>query len=301
MEHTRVSMAGVMASSGGAILAAASAVLLSTSLAFANPDGGTKVKPISQGPIGGGKTHLGVMPDQNVLDLPMQPVKLGDKPQFVPPPKPIPADPPEDEAGQDPRDTPPPTFFGETIDTATNSIIYVIDISGSMSIVSNAFEDENGKIISNGNRLDRAKAELKRSIAGLSDSFFFNVIIFDECTSQCWGSKQQASPGNKANAFAWIEALQPDGWTNTGLAVQSALSDKDNKTIVLLSDGAPNFLDCAMNYVGSFDDHAKLIRSANTQNAVVNTFGIGIANDQDARGFMMRVASENGGTYTDVN
>ena len=134
-----------------------------------------------------------------------------------------------------------------------------------------------------------------------SDNFFFNVFIYDECTNSCWSVKQQANAGNKANAYTWIDAVQPDGWTNTGLGVQTALGDKENKTIILLSDGAPNFLDCAMNYVGSFDDHAKLIRSANTQNAVVNTFGIGINNDVDARGFMMRVASENGGTYTDVN
>ena len=129
----------------------------------------------------------------------------------------------------------------------------------------------------------------------------FNVYFYDECVVGCWPFKQVADDANKAADNAFIDGMQPDGWTNTGLAVQTALGDKENLTVVLLSDGSPNFLDCSMNYVGSFDDHARLIRSSNTQNAKINTFGIGIASDPDARAFMQRVASENGGSYTDVN
>jgi hypothetical protein len=52
--------------------------------------------------------------------------------------------------------------------------------------------------------------------------------------------------------------------------------------------------------VGSFDDHANLIRMANTQAATVQTFGIGVSSDSAARSFMQRVASENNGTYTEI-
>jgi hypothetical protein len=44
------------------------------------------------------------------------------------------------------------------------------------------------------------------------------------------------------------------GFTNTGLGVATALQDKSNKEVVLLSDGEPNFMDCACNYVGSYDE-----------------------------------------------
>ena len=95
--------------------------------------------------------------------------------------------------------------------------------------------------------------------------------------------------------------MQPDGWTNTGLAVQTSLSDKSNMTIVLLSDGSPNFLDCAMNYVGSFEQHREVIRNENTQGATIDAFGIGITSDADARSFMMALAAESGGSYVEIN
>ncbi len=289
---TRISMTGVVASTGGSILTAA-VVLLSSSLALANP-------PATQtaGAPYGGPTQL----PNSGLDLPMTPVFFGDELPSDAEDAPEPQNDDENEqAGEDPRDVPPPVFFGEEIDSSRDSLVFVVDLSGSMSIMaSGSFEDENGNITT-GNRLDRAKAELKKSIQGLPDNFLFNIVVYDECVFSCWNEKQEATAPNKSNAFAWIDALRPDGWTNTGLAVQSALTDKEISSIVLLSDGAPNFLDCAMNYVGSFEDHANLIRTANTQGAVVDTFGIGVSGDAAARTFMQRVAADNGGTYTEID
>lgn len=288
IEHTRMSVASVVATSGGSV--AAACLLLSASLVFASPT----TKP-GQGGSQGSGAPVGAIAG---LDLPMGAPVYG-KPAVAPAAPWVPEQNTDD--GDDPRDTPPPTFFGEDLEAETDSILYVIDNSGSMSIVSNPFEDQNGQIIASGNRLDRAKAELKRSIGGLPESFYFNIFFYDECAMAWQATKQPATDANKSAAFAWIDAVQPDGWTNTGFAVQTALADKENTQIVLLSDGAPNFLDCAMNYVGSFDEHANLIKTANTQGAVINTFGIGISSDPDARSFMVRVAAENGGTYNEVN
>jgi hypothetical protein len=289
-QQTRISVANVVTTSAGTVLACA--LTLSASLAVANPNTGNGYT----GPNFGGDHGAALM------DLPMTPPVLGGDPTppNQEPPVTIPTEEDTDD-GDDPRDTPPPTFFGEEIDAEKDSIIYVIDQSGSMSLSIDPFEDQNGEIVTSGNRLDRAKAELKRSIGALPETFYFNVVFYDECVSSCWSAKQQATTANKQAAFSWIDAIQPDGWTNTGLAVQSALTDKDNKAIVLLSDGSPNFVDCAMNYVGSFDTHKSMIRGENTQNAVVNTFGIGISNDNDARTFMQQVASENGGSYVEIN
>ncbi|MCO5169985.1 MAG: VWA domain-containing protein [Planctomycetes bacterium] len=291
----RISMVGVVASTSGAILAA-STVILSAGLAVANPS--TDVAgPGTKDPTG----LVGV--DPGGLDLPVM------VPVYDPNPKPshtVPNDfnaprpplPPRD--GDDPRDEPPPVFFGEEIDSYTSSIIYVIDNSGSMTLSVEPFTDENGEVVRNGNRLDRAKAELRRSISSLPDTFSFNVIFYDECTLSCWSNKQRATSANKQYAFSWIAGIQPAGWTNTGLAVAQALRDKENRSIVLLSDGSPNFLDCAMHYVGTFDQHRDLIRNENTQGATINAFGIGISSDQDARSFMLAVAADNRGSYVEV-
>ncbi|MCW8138893.1 MAG: VWA domain-containing protein [Planctomycetota bacterium] len=292
----RISMVGVVASTSGAILAA-STVILSAGLAVANPNPGLD-----------GKGPLGAV-DRSDLDLPvMVPVyDPNPKPKpshtipgdfMPPPPRDFPLPPRPD--GGDPRDEPPPVFFGEEIDSNTNSIIYVIDNSGSMTLSVEPFTDETGEVVRNGNRLDRAKAELRRSISSLPDTFFFNVIFYDECTLSCWSNKQRATSANKQYAFSWIAGVQPAGWTNTGMAVSQALRDKDNRSIVLLSDGSPNFLDCAMHYVGTFDQHRDLIRNENTQGATINAFGIGIASDIDARSFMLAVAADNRGSYVEV-
>jgi hypothetical protein len=285
VDHKRISVASVVATSGGSILACA--VMLSASLAIANPNSGANPKSLA-----GNESFSG-------MDLPMAPARYQDPTVAPPPPIQPPTETPDDDDGDDPRDTPPPVFFGEEIDVESDSIIYVVDHSGSMSLQAESFE-VNGQVQS-GNRLDRAKAELKSSIANLPETFFFNVIFYDECVTQCWSKKQQASNANKQNAFAWIDSIQPDGWTNTGLATQTALADKTNKMVVLLSDGAPNFIDCAMNYVGSFVTHQDMIKNENTQQATVNTFGIGISSDNDARAFMQKVASDNGGQFTEIN
>jgi hypothetical protein len=298
----RISMIGVVASTAGSLLVA-STVILSASLAVANPADG-KPGYDKDGPY----ASLPQMKDG--LDLPVGVPVYDPKPQpptsIVPPVKldsrlpksgPVNTTPPP---ADDPRDEPPPVFFGEEIDADTNSIIYVVDNSGSMTISVEPFTDETGAVV-RGNRLDRAKAELRRSISSLPQSFYFNVIFYDECMMSCWPQKKRATADNKAAAFAWIGGVQPDGWTNTGLAVATALRDKENKSVVLLSDGSPNFLDCAMNYVGTFEQHRELIRNSNTQGAVINTFGIGLSADQDARSFMQAVAAENRGSYVQVD
>lgn len=292
----RISMVGVVVSTAGSVLAA-STVILSAGLAVANPSTGED--PQKYGLLGG--------VDRGGLDLPVEvpvydPNRNSSKVTPVPPDFKRPRDfpPGEEPPADDPRDEPPPVFFGEEIDAQTHSVVYVIDNSGSMTLSVEPFTDENGAVVRQGNRLDRAKTELRRSISTLPDTFFFNVMFYDECTMACWTSKQKATAANKEFAFAWIAAVQPDGWTNTGLAVAQALRDKDNQAIVLLSDGSPNFLDCSMNYVGTFDQHRDLIRNENSQGAVVNAFGIGVETDIDARSFMMAVAAENRGSYVEI-
>ena len=316
-QFSRMSVAGVVASTAGSLIAATT-VFATAGLALANPPGSnarpstseSRRAPLPTGLPGSGRDlDLPVMRPTNVsqddgIDVPQ--VDGKDKrrwqlnPGVLPPAAPPPA--PGGDA-TDPVDVPEgpnPTFFGEVVEVTGNSVIYVIDNSGSMSMYVDSFVDENGQVV-NGTRLDRAKAELRRSISQLPENYHFNVLFYDECVMSCWTNKQQASAENKAASFNWINNVQPDGWTNTGLGVVTALGDKSNTTVVLLSDGAPNFMDCAMNYVGTYDQHRDLINTQNTQGARVNCFGIGIATDVDARSFLQSVAGDTGGTYVDIN
>jgi len=191
-----------------------------------------------------------------------------------------------------------PEFFSEELPSAGESVVYVVDRSSSMSLPVDPYVGLDGNIVNNGTRLEYVKSELKRSINSLSESFTFNIVVYDECVERWRSSRQQATLQRKAEAMAWIDGIQPWGWTNTGGAASLALSDAGNKTILLLSDGAPNFLDCAQSYVGDFQTHKTIIQQANMQDALIHTFGIGL--DPETRTFLMQVAQENGGTFREV-
>ncbi|MCA8921118.1 MAG: VWA domain-containing protein [Planctomycetes bacterium] len=295
-----ISIQSVVATTGLSVLAAGT-VLLSTTIAIASP--GSNTPPSNLPQISTNDLDLPVMrpvygkPAVNTPDDRFD-IQLGDVPGGTPP-WPAPLETPG-ETTPPPAEGMPPVFFGEEIPFTNPSVIYVIDDSGSMTMSTDPFVGVDGTV-QNGSRLDRAKAELARSINALPETFQFNVVFYDECAFSCWDSKQRATADNKAAALGWVSAIQPDGWTNTGLAVATALADKGNTTVVLLSDGAPNFLDCTLSYAATADEHRQLISSTNTQGARINCFGIGISSDPSARSFMQQVAADSGGSYTDVN
>ena len=199
---------------------------------------------------------------------------------------------PEENDGDDPNDTPPPTLYGEEIDTGeTDSIIYVLDISGSMGWDSQPYTKLDGSS-GNGQRIDRAKAELGRSVMGLSDNFMFNIIAYDCGTRQWKSAKVEATQPNKQSAVQWTFALRPTGATGTGPATALGLGDKENLTVVLLTDGAPN---CG---ASGMSGHRQMISSANSQGAKINVFGIAASGSY--KSFCQAVASDSGGSYFDV-
>ncbi len=72
----------------------------------------------------------------------------------------------------------------------------------------------------------------------------------------------------------------------------TALDDKSNLLVVLLSDGAPN---CGAD---GFSGHLSMIQSADTQHAVIDCFGISCYGDFEQ--FMRDVASTSGGVYFSI-
>jgi hypothetical protein len=151
-----------------------------------------------------------------------------------PPEKPVvvlPIDPPPPQ--EDPKDE-PVYFFGEELRSETSSVIFVIDISGSMQ--QSAYTIENG--YSNPPKIVPAKRELRSAIRALPKHWTFDIVAYDDNTFLWRSEMTLASDEAKASAEAWVEALQPFGATGTGPAVSLALAlDRENQYLVLLTDG----------------------------------------------------------------
>lgn len=189
-------------------------------------------------------------------------------------------------------------FYNEELPTTNESVIYVLDRSASMSISAEPYVGLDGNVVTTGTRLDFVKTEIKRSLRALPNDYTFNLVVYGECVDRWQTERQEATDENKHAAEAWLDSIVPWGWTNTGGAGQLALGDRDNQMVLLLSDGAPNFLDCAQTYVASFDTHRRVIRAANLQEATINTFGIGL--DPETRAFLETVAQENHGVFREI-
>lgn len=221
-----------------------------------------------------------------LLDLPVdRPARATSRPAVPPPP---PTRPPE---------IPPVTIYGREVRAESAALVYVLDVSGSMDWDVQGYTTEDGAV-ARGSRLARAQAELARSIAALPESFAFNVLAYD-CTTFAWRSDlARATPAAKREAIAWVRARQANGGTGTGPAVAQALRAR-TRLVVLLTDGDPNCgYVAADDWSGSAEKHRTCIRVANTQRAAVHVFGIGAWDAM--RRWCEAVASDNGGTYTDV-
>ena len=200
----------------------------------------------------------------------------------VAPPKNPP--PPEEDDG--------PRLYDEEIDTRTDTVIYVIDISGSMGSGSTNYVGSNGQP-TYGSKIERAKAELIKSINSLDDDFKFNIVAYSCNLQRVFQSMNYATFANKARAIGWVQNLRAGGGTASGPAGALGLSEKDNLTLVILSDGSPG---CG---APSMEAHKQMILSADTQGAVIHTFGIAANGRFEA--FLRSLSDATGGIYYDIN
>ena len=194
--------------------------------------------------------------------------------------------------------SPPPTMAGRNLPSST-SVFYVIDVSGSMGWDMGQYTLPDGTTAL-GDRLDRAKSELVKSIRSLPSTCLFNIVSHD-CDQYFWKTGMVAADDPaKTDAYAWIANLQPLGATGTGPAVAAALtSSPTNKLVVLLSDGGAN---CGAGDESGSDAclaaHRQLILGANTQGAEIDVVGFDSTGSFDQ--FLAGIASDNGGTYVQL-
>lgn len=231
--------------------------------------------------------------DRSGLDLPVHPEKKKKPSTQGRPLRDLPEDPPhvdwEDE---------PPKIFGQEVRSENRTIFYVLDISGSMAYDWADYVDSAGAT-RKGNRLDRAKAEIVKSVGSLPDGFRFDILAYD-CSLYLWSpTLREADPAAKADAIKWTYDLAALGGTGTGPATAQALRTADVKLVILATDGQPN---CLLNGTcgawDSLEGHRQMIRMNNVNLAAVNVYGIGAFGE--FRDFCRNVAADSGGTYTDV-
>jgi HEAT repeat protein len=211
------------------------------------------------------------------------------------------------------------------IQTLSRSILFVIDVSGSMEAMVTEKERFEAGGYASLSRMEICKTELARTIDRLEPYVNFNVLAFATDIDPWKQKLVQANILNKSAAKAWVSRLEPiggsskedlammglagsasldKGKTNTYGALTQALNvnsgprtgDKsyltDVDTIFFLSDGRPT--------VGTFvdtDDILREIKAANElRKVVIHTIAIG----EFEKTFMRRMAEQNGGVFVDL-
>lgn len=113
------------------------------------------------------------------------------------------------------------SFFG--VKAEGQLFIYVVDCSGSMI---------------DGDRLERAKRELRRSVAGLQFPQRFKVIFYNDRAVPMPGAlPKPADTASKDQLSRWLHLVVPDGDTDPRSALSLAVALRPD-AVFLLSDGA---------------------------------------------------------------
>lgn len=210
------------------------------------------------------------------------------------------------------------------ISTPSRSILFVIDVSGSMEnsvIEKERFEDGEYPSFS---RIDIVKTELARTIEGLEPYVKFNILSFATKTAPWKKGLVKANVLNKSSAMDWTINLEALGGASnsdmagvglTGAANMSAgktntygslmwalgaagggLRDKEYEvavdTIFFLSDGRPS----TGEFVDTEDILREVLKANELRKVVLHTIAIG----EFQKGFMRQLAEKSGGVFVDL-
>lgn len=181
------------------------------------------------------------------------------------------------------------------IPLVSNRVIFLLDVSGSMSAPMGGVRQSQPRTGSGGGkrataptRLEEAKVQLQRVITALPEDARFNLIYFDTPVVTFLARMALARKGMKQRALRSVQGLQPRGSTNIHDALEEAFQDPAVDTIYLLSDGAPS--------AGKITDPDEIARAVATWNRTrrirIHTISLGTKS-----AFMERLAEESGGEH----
>ncbi len=216
------------------------------------------------------------------------------------------------------------------VETPSRSILFVIDVSGSMEdLVVDREQFQDGDYPSWA-RMDIVKTELARTIEGLESYVKFGIISFATDTKRWKKKLVPANVVNKSSALDFVKKLEPlggnskidlpliglgagpdlsAGKTNTYGALAQALGIEDEKsrapksgskeqyavevdTVFFLSDGRPTF----GKYIETREILDRITEGNLLRKVVLHTIAIGNFD----KGFMRSLAVKNGGVFVDL-
>lgn len=167
---------------------------------------------------------------------------------------------------------------GRAGDGAPRHVVYVLDISGSMT-----------------SRIDRAQAELRRALNGLRPDETFNIVVFSDEARSFEVGMAPATPDRVRQASVYLNTLQVDGGTNLEAAMIRALSRPGVNEVVLLTDGVPTEGET------DFKALAREIRRLNFNHACISAVGMvgknpdGTDDSFEAAQLLQQIARDSGG------
>ena len=184
--------------------------------------------------------------------------------------------------GEHNEDAPEPILFYGSVYEG-DGYFFCLDRSGSMSA---------------GGRLEQMKEEVIEVVRSLSENTEFSLVSFSSGWSAWSVTPKEASTGNRNSAEAWVNSLVAGGTTCMGSAAVQTLniaqrSQKDDKQIIILSDGVPY---CG----GQFTSGQVLsaVAAANYEALPIHT--VFVSSDPEGIAFMNALAM-NGGTARSVD
>ena len=203
-------------------------------------------------------------------------------------------------------------YYG--IDTAGQSVLFVVDVSGSMegkqegtiqdqvqaeaaNRTGNAVQRAvggrvgrmlGGRVKSEANKLGAAKRELIPAIRGLDESTTFNIVTFGNEVRAWKSGLAPATGSNRTTGALHVDRLDANGGTPMREALDRAFRFQP-QTVFVLTDGQPT--DASAQAI------LEHVRQLNRRGATtVHTVGLGP--DQDAQ-FLADLAGQNGGRFVE--
>jgi HEAT repeat protein len=168
------------------------------------------------------------------------------------------------------------TYHG--VPVLSNRMVFLIDISGSMS-----------EVTGSESRLDQSKKELLKVLGQLGKDAQVNLIFFDD-RLEPWRKTLVPIKPNLKEAQALVAKVAPRGSTNIFDALDAAFAHKEADTIYLLSDGDPT-----NGRIIDPDDILREVRRMNRmRQIVIHTISFGSSR------FMKALADQNGGQYVEI-
>ena len=206
-------------------------------------------------------------------------------------------------------------FFGHDFRN-TNDVVFVLDLSGSMSESSGSIVEQAGtnvgarvaggltgaflgrgagravrrRVMSLQKKIEKVKLHLIASVSGLPQGARFNIVLFSDRAQLLSPVMIPAGGASTAALVAFVDQLEEGGSTDMYSAMETALYQPATN-FVLLTDGLPT-----SSSPGAILDLAH--RHNRDGRLHINTVGVG--SDQ-AREFLSTLAGENGGFFAMYN